>query len=254
MNALIGASGPLGQFLEKTLPFDYIIDPSNIHLIRNKRFVEIICVLADSEIVSEGEEQKDTPYVERLQDILSEVKCDRFILLSSEDVFEKESPITEKTPYKKEDAVENPFTRNRIKLEKFIHLRFGRVLTLHAPHIFTPDYQTGILADILAGKPLSAYPATQFFSYYPLDRLSSDISKAWRLGLSCLNLAPTPLSAEQIALALAPELCESLSVRLPSSLEQSHFESLHAIHWLDTRGYLFSEEDSLAALVGLKKD
>lgn len=246
MKALIGASGLLGHYLTPSQPFDYIITPQNIEKIRTKQFTEIVCVISDSNEVSAFNEDKDNLRFDNLINVLSEVKTDRFTLISHVDVLEKTSfPCLETSPYYTEETAPDSFISNRIRFEEFINLRFGRVVTIRLPQMFCRDFCDGIMRDIKGKNSLKEYSAMSLHRYYPLSLLLKDIEHAWSLGLSSLNLAPEPFTAEELVQIIEPTLIDSLNMSLPKTKISPLVHSLHAIHWLDTKGFLYNKETIL---------
>lgn len=240
MKALIGAHTPIGEFLLTQGTYDYVIDPSNIELLRNKQFLEIVCTIADLPKKGTMAEEKDALRFEKLQETLSEVKTERFTLITSVEALEPVNGVcTENSPLLSPDNAPSPFIAHRIEFEKFVNLRFGRVLTVRLPRqVFSSTLQPGILADINSAEALAQYPADMPHQLFYLPSLTKDIATGWTLGFSQINLAPEPLTTIEIVREYAPD---AISV-LKNAEEGAEFppimESLSSIHWHDPAGYI----------------
>lgn len=247
MKAIIGAKSPLGQFLSSLDKYDYIIDHSNVDLLRNKNFLEVVCTIADMPDPSSYNKEKDAHRFEALIDVLGDVKTERFTLISPMGVLNppgtpgKAPIITENTPLHTGETTEDSFMAHRAVFEAFVNLRFGRVLTAHLPgNLFGDNISTGILKEILEKKDVSSHPADELHQYYNLKRLPGDLAKAWSLGFFSLNLASAPLTTMDMIRQFIPghllELNHSEEPLLSPLLQSSH-----SIYWLNKEGYLYGK-------------
>lgn len=251
MKAIIGAKSPLGQFLSSLDKYDYIIDPSNVDLLRNKNFLEIVCTIADMPDPSSYNKEKDAHRFDALMDVLGDVKTERFTLISPMSVLnpasipDKAPIITENTPLHTKETTEDCFIAHRAVFEAFVKLRFGRVLTAHLPgNLFGANFSTGILNEILEKKDVSSHPADELHQYYNLKRLSGDLAKAWSLGFFSLNLASAPLTTMDMIRQFIPGHLLELN-HSEEPLLSPLFQSIHSIYWLNKEGYLYGKNTLL---------
>lgn len=240
MKAIIGAKTALGDFLASRNKYDYIIDPSNVDILRNKQFLEIVCTVADFPEKAAMAEEKDALRFEKLQEILSEVKTERFTLVTSlATVNPSDGYYNENTSLYTDVTAPNPFISHRARFEEFIQLRFGRVLTVRVPElVFSNTLRPGIIGAIPSMEKLASYPADMSHQLFYLPMIEEDISMGWKLGLSLINLAPEPLSTIEIVREFAPDAIAVLNNAPDGYVFPPLAHSLNSIHWYDPAGYI----------------
>lgn len=243
MKAIIGAKSPLGKLFCSRTKFDYIIDSTNLDLLRNKQFQEIICTVADLPDYSSFNKDKDTQYISHLTDALSDAKTERFTLVTPMGILNPgtNATVNESSPVHTPESCQNVFLTNRAEFDTFVNLRFGRVLNIRMPQgIFDDQCQTGILKDIMENKDISDSPANAIHQYYHLKRLCDDIKYAWTLGFSHLNMATEPITTMDLVRQFKPESISAIK-STEEALNTTVLQSLHSIHWRNKEGYLYGK-------------
>ena len=149
--ALIGSSCALGVFWSSKRYFDYLIDETNLSLLRGKEFGQavIICPsLREGGTAIRGNTAPFLAQVKTLIDLLHEVKAERVTYITSIDT----QPETgnELSPLLREP--EDEWLAALVELKDFINLRFGRVLNVYLPEVTGTGAGMSV-ADLLAAVP-----------------------------------------------------------------------------------------------------
>ena len=130
--ALIGSSCALGVFWSSKRYFDYLIDETNLSLLRGKEFGQAVIICPSLREGGAAIRRNTAPFlaqVKTLIDILHEVKAERVTYITSIDTQPETgnelSPLLRKP--------EDEWLMALVELKDFINLRFGRVLNVCLP-------------------------------------------------------------------------------------------------------------------------
>ncbi len=198
--ALIGSSCALGVFWSSKRYFDYLIDETNLSLLRGKEFGQavIICPsLREGGTAIRGNTAPFLAQVKTLIDLLHEVKAERVTYITSIDT----QPETgnELSPLLRE--TEDEWLAALVELKNFINLRFGRVLNVYLPEVTGTGAGMSV-ADLLAAVPEGTeeldVALLERHQLYPMHRLVRDVEKAWECGIFSVNLVPEPVTAFEL--------------------------------------------------------
>ena len=126
-NALIGYSGFVGNLLVKQNKFEFLYRSTNIHEIKNKSFDTVICAGAPAQKwIANKNPQADLQTINLLIENLKTIKCKKFILVSTIDVFKNPQNVNEKTIIDEEGL--HAYGMHRRLLEKFVENYFNNYL------------------------------------------------------------------------------------------------------------------------------
>ena len=96
--ALVGYTGFVGSCLKKQHYFDKQYNRKNIDTIMNDSFETIVCAAASAtKWIANKYPDKDRQEIKSLINTLNQVKCKRFILISTVDVFSSPLNVNENT-------------------------------------------------------------------------------------------------------------------------------------------------------------
>ena len=254
--ALIGSSCALGVFWSSKRYFDYLIDETNLPLLRGKEFGQavIICPsLREGRRAIRRDMGSFLAQVKNLIDLLHEVKAERVTYVTCMDT----QPETgnEESPLLRES--EDEWLAALVELKAFINLRFGRVLNVYLPEI------TGTGADMSVADMLAAPPEgtgelevalLERHQLYPMHRLVRDVEKAWECGIFSVNLVPEPITTFELVEHCFP----SLTDRLPTARETdpcgSSRTSVYSTQYHDPdTGYIMDKQEVISGLSPEKK-
>jgi len=185
--ALIGSSCALGVFWSSKRYFDYLIDETNLSLLRGKEFGQAVIICPSLREGGAAIRRNTAPFlaqVKTLIDILHEVKAERVTYITSIDTQPETgnelSPLLRKP--------EDEWLMALVELKDFINLRFGRVLNVCLPEV------TGTGAGMSVADLLAAVPEGTEELDVALLEVKQQIQKALRQ----YKNPPIPTKQEQI--------------------------------------------------------
>ncbi len=243
-SALIGHTGFVGSNLAKQYAFDHHFNSKNSAEMRGQHYDLIVCAGVQAvKWWANKNPDEDRVLIRALLDNLSHVTADRFVLMSSVDVYP--SPVQgdeTRSLHPKE-----PYGAHRLMVEEWIKTRYAQHAILRLPGLFGDGLKKNVIFDLINRRQDQldqANPASAF-QYYCLDHLWTDILKMQSHGLSLLNLATEPVSTQEIMdHAFAGATAGSSS----GAVGCYDFRSIHAALWGGNGGYLYSKEQVLASL------
>jgi len=145
---LIGSSCALGAFWSSKRYFDYLIDETNLSLLRGKEFGQAVIICPSLREVGTAILRNTAPFLAQVKTLiylLHDVKAERVTYITSIDT----QPETgnELSPLLREQ--EDEWLAALVELKNFINLRFGRVLTVYLPEVTGTGAGMSV-ADLLA--------------------------------------------------------------------------------------------------------
>jgi nucleoside-diphosphate-sugar epimerase len=208
-SALVGSTGLVGGNLLRAFRFDATFHRPDINRIRGASFDLVVCAAAPAEKWrANAEPDADWDNLASLIDCLEAVHAERFVLVSTIDVYPVPVGVDETTPV---DAEANhPYGCHRYRLEEAVRARFPTALVVRLPGVFGPGLKKNLVFDLLHGREESFVRPSSKFQFYDLAWLWGDVNRALDADLRLVNLATPPVSAEQVAQ-------EVFSVELPST-------------------------------------
>jgi nucleoside-diphosphate-sugar epimerase len=239
-SALIGHTGFVGSNLRQMVPFDVLANSSNVDELRGRSFALVVCAGARAEKWKANRDPAaDLAGIERLSSVLREVRAERFVLVSTVDVFEAAALVDESAPA---DAL-HAYGRHRRMLEELCEDRFGAQV-LRLPGLFGPGLKKNAVYDLLHDNQVEKIHPASTYQFYDVRALWDDAEKAHRAGIRLLHLSTEPLSMGEIAArCFGREL--STSAGAPARYD---LRSRHAELWGGRGGYLRSREEILRGL------
>ncbi len=240
-SALIGTTGFVGGNLKQQFAFDDHYRSTDIDSIRGKRYSLIVCAgTAAAKWLANQDPAADRAALQKLLEPLGEVEAERFVLLSTVDVYQRPIEVDEAAPA---DAA-HAYGLNRRLLEKFVAQRFARSTIVRLPGLFGPGLKKNLIYDLLHQHQVEKINPAGIFQYYNLAHLWRDLERAEEKGIALLNLATEPVSTGEVALRCFGRTLPELSQ--PAARYQ--VRSLHAEAFGGKGGYLYDRESVLAEL------
>ena len=253
--ALIGSSCALGVFWSSKRYFDYLIDETNLSLLRGKEFGQAVIICPSLREGGAAIRRNTAPFlaqVKTLIDILHEVKAERVTYITSIDTQPETgnelSPLLRKP--------EGEWLMALVELKDFINLRFGRVLNVCLPEVTGTGAGMSV-ADLLAAVPEGTeeldVALLERHQLYPMHRLVRDVEKAWECGIFSVNLVPEPVTVFELVEQCFPSLVSRLPVAKETDPYGSARTSVYSTQYHDPdTGYIMDKEDVLAGLSNKK--
>lgn len=196
-SALIGHTGFVGSTLLCDGAFDALFNSSNIGEIRGKSFDRIVCAgVTAVKWWANRNPDEDLSRIRGLMDCLTEVRCERFVLISTIDVYPSPVGMTEA------DETDVPglhaYGSNRLVLERFIRDRFACHHIVRLPALFGPGLKKNVIFDMMTGNQLDVINPDSRFQWYPVPRLSRDLAVIEAKGVNLVNIVTEPVSTGAI--------------------------------------------------------
>src|SRR6185312_10192324 len=143
--ALIGYTGFVGGNLLRDYPFAGRYRSTNIERIAGNHYDLIVCAGAPAAKWKANQDpQADRACLGRLMAALELVKTQRFVLISTVDVYGQVNGVDENCPPSGATA----YGRHRLELEQFVRQRF-QSLIVRLPALFGPGLKKNAIYDLL---------------------------------------------------------------------------------------------------------
>lgn len=196
-DALIGSTGFIGGTLRRARNFDACFNSANIETMRNREFRTIVCAGARAEKWKANREPEiDRQGINGLCSVLLTVRAERFVLISTVDVFADPCGVDELSPVPTRDL--HPYGANRLHLETFVAQQFPAII-LRLPGVYGHGLRKNVIYDFLHGNDVGKIDSRAVFQFYGVHRLNSDIERALSLDLGLIHLTTEPTSVAEIA-------------------------------------------------------
>lgn len=239
-SALIGHTGFVGGSLSRQIPFDVLVNSSNVDELRGRAFSLVVCAGARAEKWKANRDPAaDRAGIDRLLSVLREVRAERFVLVSTVDVFEMPAGTDESFPTDARHA----YGRNRRALEELCEERFSAQV-LRLPALYGPGLKKNAVYDLLHDNQVENIHPGSTYQFYDVRDLWADAEKARSAGIRLLHLATEPVSMGEVAAR-----CFGRELRPPGGAPARYdLRSRHAELWGGRGGYLRSREEVLRGL------
>lgn len=197
-NALIGSSGFVGSTLLKQADFSSLYRSTNITEIDGSKLDVVVCTAAPAQKwIANREPSADRNNIDSLISHLRTIKCKKFILISTVDVFKEPVDVDELS--KVEEFGLHPYGLHRRYLEKFVEEQFPNYLIVRLPGLVGPGLRKNVIYDFLNNNNLDAIESRGIFQFYPMVNLWYDIQIAINANLSLVHLTAEPISVAAVS-------------------------------------------------------
>ena len=193
--ALIGHTGFVGGNLLREYPFSRRYNSTNIESIAGMQFDLIVCAGAPAAKWKANQDPlADRTCLGRLMAALERVKTQRFVLISTVDVYGQVNGVDEAWP----PTGATPYGRHRLELERFVRESF-HALIVRLPALFGPGLKKNAIYDLMNNNQIEKIDSRAVFQFYNLRRLWRDIRIAAGARLPLVHLATEPVSMTEVA-------------------------------------------------------
>jgi hypothetical protein len=191
-HALIGYTGFVGGTLARDRPFAATFNSRNIETIRGRGFETVVCAgVSAVKWLANKEPEKDWEGIDRLIRCLTEVKADRFVLISTIDVYRDPSGQTERDAPSVEGL--HPYGLHRLKLEAFVRQQFPVSTIVRLPALFGTGLRKNAIYDMIHLNAPEKVVPNGSFQWYPTRRLADDLDRIIAAGLDLVNITAEPV-------------------------------------------------------------
>jgi nucleoside-diphosphate-sugar epimerase len=170
----------------------------NIEDIRGRTFDTLVCAGAPgAKWKANRDAAADLESINRLIANLRKVSADRFVLISTVDVFANPIEVDETSVI--DAASLEPYGQHRHYLELSIRGMFPQASIVRLPGLFGTGLKKNFIYDLISGNAphLTHYQST--FQFYYMSNLWYDIRQVMAAGLPLVNFAVQPVKAADIA-------------------------------------------------------
>ena len=242
-SALLGSTGFVGSTLAKQARFAEYYSTKNIGELSG-HYDEIFCAAAPGKKwIANQNPRQDRSSIQNLIKSLTKVTADRFVLISTVDVFRDPNGVDE-TVHPSLDGL-NPYGKNRRELEETVSDIFESPLIVRLPGLVGPGLRKNAIFDLHHGNNPEAIDSRSVFQFYPMVNLWWDISIALAAGITTLHLTAAPTSVEEISLAGFGKVFKN---ELSGPLQEYDFRSIHAGLFGSETHYQYSKNEVFQAV------
>jgi nucleoside-diphosphate-sugar epimerase len=243
--ALIGCTGFVGTTLQAQTQFDEFFHSKNIGDIRGREYGLVVCAAAPAaKWVANSKPEADRENLDNLKRHLDGMRAERFILISTIDVYPVPRNVDENTLI--EAALAEPYGRHRYELEQFVTSHFAKAWVVRLPALFGPGLRKNFIFDLI-WKP-EALPLTHAesqFQFYAMARLWSDLNAVMESAVRLINVCAEPVSAAEIARQCAGREFTNRTEKTPVFYD---VQTVHAKVLGGEGRYHFTKEQTLEAV------
>jgi dTDP-4-dehydrorhamnose reductase len=202
---LIGYTGFVGSNLRRLTTFDAEYNTQNIADIQKRSFGTLVCAAPQAKKwwANQNPDQ-DHALVKQLIAHLEQTQVERFILISSIDVFPKVVGVNETFDCASQEN--HAYGRNRLMLEQFVAAHFPVAHIVRLPGLFGPGLRKNVIFDLINhNQPEKINPDSQF-QWYDVTRLWADIQTVIQADLRLVMLATEPMATKEIQARFFPDV------------------------------------------------
>lgn len=193
--ALIGYTGFVGGNLLREYPFAGRYRSTNIEKIAGTHYDLIVCAGAPAAKWKANQDpHADRACLGRLTAALERVKTQRFVHISTVDVYGQVNGVDEDCP----PGGATAYGRHRQELEQFVGQRF-HALIVRLPALFGPGLKKNAIYDLMHNNQVEKIDSRAIFQFYNVRHLWRDIRIAAGAKLSLVHLATEPVSMREVA-------------------------------------------------------
>lgn len=197
MNALIGYTGFVGSNLLEKINFEHLFNSKNIKSIVNQKYDLVICSgIPSAKWMANNNPVEDLENIKLLINCLYKIKCNKLILISSIDVFQKtfDNPTLIKC-----NETHHPYGYNRYYAEIEIKKYFrDKLIIVRLPAIFGKNLKKNVLYDLINNKFYKKLNLCDTYQWYDIKDLADDLEFIYMSNMSEINLFGEPISMEEI--------------------------------------------------------
>lgn len=198
--SLIGYTGFVGSNLFRQGEFSDKFNSLNIAEMRGRHFDTIWCAgVRAAKWWANLHPDDDWRGITALLDVLGTVTCERFVLISTVDVFQNPNGKTENSLPEREGL--HPYGLHRLAVEDFVSEHFPAVTIVRLPGLFGPGLKKNAIYDLLHDNQTEKIHADGQFQFYDLKSVYADCTTAIDNNRDIIHFAVEPVSVRDVAKA-----------------------------------------------------
>ena len=243
MDALIGYTGFVGSNLASQRQFGTLFNSQNIKEMRGGGFGLVICAgVQAKKWWANQNPDADWQGIEKLLEVLKSIRAEKFVLISTVDVYPNPMGVTESTPIVGDNHV---YGDHRFKVEEFVRAHFSQSYVVRLPGLFGPGLKKNVIFDLLHDNCLNQINPESVYQYYDLKHLWHDVQLCIENEIHLLNIATEPVHTRDIVERYFPEHWSHIGA--PQSFRMTYdMRSQYGTMWgSHANGYLYDHSTIL---------
>lgn len=243
-SALIGFTGFVGSSLLRQRQFDAHFNSTSIGTLAQNRYSLIVCAGAPAQKwIANRDPEADRLRLSSLMQAIREVECQRFVLVSTVDVYLNPFGVDEDVPV--DETGLHAYGRHRLEIERLVASRFEDHLIARLPGLVGPGLRKNAIYDLHHGNNTGAVDSRGIYQFYPMVKLWPDIEIALAARIKLVHLTAEPVSVAEVARdGFGQPFVNELSGAAP----RYDFRSRYAAMFGGSGSYQYSKRESLLAI------
>ena len=243
-DALVGYTGFVGSNILEKRSFESLYNSKNINEMSGNRFNDVVCAgISAVKWQANKDPDTDRKNIEKLKNVLKTISAERFVLISTVDVYPILSNGNESFDC---GSIKNhPYGTHRLEFETFCKQHFKNCYIIRLPGLFGKGLKKNVIYDLLNNNCLEMINPDSSFQYYYLENLWEDIQNVLNQNLKLVNFFTEPLSTKNIIQKYFSDVVVG-----ENASPTMHYD-LHTLH-ADLRNlngkYLYSSEEVMNQL------
>ena len=243
-SALIGHTGYVGSTLLRQTSFDKHYRSTTISEISNQAFDLVVCAGAPAQKwIANREPEADLRKIQGLIAHLETLRSERFVLVSTVDVFKSPNGVDENTEI--DESGLHPYGLHRRMLEKFVESHFQNSLIIRLPGLVGPGLRKNIIFDFLNDNNLQAIESRSAFQFYPMVNLWFDIQTALEANLRLIHLTAEPITVKEVSRRGFGRPFDNILSGTPATYDM---KTIHASTFGRSGNYQYSKAEEVLAI------
>lgn len=242
--ALIGHTGFVGGNLLRQGRYSELYNSTNIETIAGRSFELVVSAgCRAAKWIANKEPAADHASVARLMGTLERVRAERFVLISTIDVYPQPIEVDETLAPALVDL--EPYGKHRLELEQFVRARFQNALIVRLPGLFGVGLKKNAIYDLLHQNRLDLVHQDGQFQFYDLERIEADVERGLGAGLEVVNFVTEPVTIREVGRA---GFGLEMDNALPPPAPRYDVRTRHARVWGRSGHYLASAPEVLTGI------
>lgn len=243
-HALIGYTGFVGSSLSKQHHFQDAFRSTDIEKIAGNEYDLLVCAGAPAKKwLANQRPDDDRACIDKLLRALATVRCNKFVLISTVDVFKLPVAVDESSTVDRNGL--HPYGLHRHDLEVFVARQFPSSLIVRLPGLVGPGLTKNIVYDFLNHNDVGKIDSRSVFQFYPMVNLWADLQMALGLGVGLLHLTAEPISVREVSEDCFGTPFENIVAECPPVYD---FQTMFAEQMSGRGRYTYAKRESLQAI------
>lgn len=246
---IIGSSGFIGKALNDKLKTKYLYNSRNINKIKKISFDELYCCAPSSLIWKANKNPgKDLKNIVKLCLNLTGLKVKKFILISSIEVYQRQSVCNE---FSAKNEIGSSYGSNRLFFENFVTKNFKKSIIVRLPVVYGIGLKKNLIFDLIHQKRTHLINKNDKLQFFPSAKILKFINKIKNKNISPINFASEPVKVKDLLDTLGREDILINKINTKPRIYNMKSKKLMLINKKD---YIFSKSEILKSIKNFYKN